>query len=87
MNSPEIIERALITLFQYGVAGVGLYWFAVRMERKMGSIDKAITRMTKTILIDIISSRSNSSPIVCDEARSMLNEIQAKTARDTKAPF
>jgi len=75
---------------QFGIAFLGLYWFATRMERRMGGVERSIDRFSKTLLIEVVTRSTISEPAK-QEAKKMLDEIKTKEqiqkSRDTDPPF
>jgi hypothetical protein len=68
---------------QFGIAFLGLYWFATRMEKRLGSmekssnnIEKAIDRFSKTMLLEVISRPNDVSDAARTEANKMLTDIK-----------
>jgi hypothetical protein len=75
-----------------GVAGLMLYWFAVRMERlhetgrvevsmRMSALEKSADRLAKAQLITLMSLGRLDS-VAKDQAQQLLDEITSKETRE-----
>ena len=64
---------------QLGVAGVMLYWFMVRFERKLDANTAVLVELSQAILLDV-ASRENISDRVRVEAHKLLEQSKQRTA-------
>lgn len=65
--------KGLMDLLQFGAGGFVLLWFMFRCEPRLRAIERAIEKLTRAVLLSVISSASN--PIKVEEARKILREI------------
>jgi hypothetical protein len=61
-------------LIQYGPIGVVLAWFMFRMEPEMKAVRRAIDRLTRAHLLDVVS-RPGAAPAVRRLAKDLLSEL------------
>jgi len=61
-------------LIQYGPIGIVLAWFMLRMEPEMKAVRRAIDRLTRAHLLDVVS-RPGASPQVKQLAKEALQEL------------
>lgn len=68
-------------LVQLGVAGVMLGWFMYRVEHRMDRGERAIDRLSRSLLLDLVA-RADTTEAVKAQARQVLGEIPAKSAAE-----
>lgn len=72
----QVIEWGSFTA-QLGVTGAILGWFMMRAESKLQSVERAIDRLSKVILLELVSRRESNSMIV-EQAKDLLRDLERK---------
>lgn len=68
-------------LIQAGIPGVVLAWFMLRSEARFRGMEKAVNRMSRSVLLLVVSMDS-SNQAVRHEAKGLLAEIEACERKD-----
>ncbi len=68
-------------LLQAGIPGVVLAWFMIRSEARFRGMEKAVNRMSRSVLLLVVSMDS-SNHAVRAEANELLEEINAANRKD-----
>lgn len=74
------VEQLVNALVQYGPMGVVLAWFLLRTETRLAAIERALDRMSRVQLLDLVS-RTETTPVVKLQAQQLLKEVEAAQAK------
>lgn len=78
------VEPLINALVQYGPMGVVLAWFLFRTENRLGGIERALDRVSRAQMLDLVS-RPETPPAVRRQAERLLKEVEVAQAKQSGA--
>lgn len=78
------MEQLVNALVQYGPMGLVLAWFLLRTENRLGGIERALDRMNRAQMLDLVS-RPETAPAVRRQAEQLLKEVEVAQVKQNGA--